>query len=371
MQVTRRAAEDIGKQLQRQVEYNTIALKEIKAAIKPVYPEEIFDRTVEKVATDLVSVSQAIDWKQVFGTPTEEAAKASQKIIDDVQAGLITYQEALGQMDGLMQDMGGSWEAFAAQLNQAFAQLAQESVKNLATIADEFVAGKKTQEEFFLGLAQSAATGFAAILTSQEDFGKGLLTMALDILNALIPVLVAQITGVQLSSPTNAIAPGSGLAIAAALTAVLYGLVGAARAAVSGFAEGGFTGPGGKYEPAGIVHRGEFVAPQTMTRKHRDLLEHLYANKSLDTFPAIQQMLDANRITVMSDIGRAAFGNGNKGGGYAIFDTSTLVSEVRSMREQLEAMDTLQKTATTVVVSADKDSVIRTMKRDAIRKARR
>lgn len=28
------------------------------------------------------------------------------------------------------------------------------------------------------------------------------------------------------------------------------------------FAEGGYTGPGGKYEPAGIVHRGEWVIPQ-------------------------------------------------------------------------------------------------------------
>jgi len=31
-----------------------------------------------------------------------------------------------------------------------------------------------------------------------------------------------------------------------------------------GFAEGGYTGDGGKYEPAGIVHKGEFVIPQNM-----------------------------------------------------------------------------------------------------------
>ncbi len=30
----------------------------------------------------------------------------------------------------------------------------------------------------------------------------------------------------------------------------------------SGFAEGGYTGDGGKYEPAGIVHRGEYVIPK-------------------------------------------------------------------------------------------------------------
>lgn len=34
-----------------------------------------------------------------------------------------------------------------------------------------------------------------------------------------------------------------------------------------GFADGGYTGPGGKYEPAGIVHRGEYVFDQVATRR--------------------------------------------------------------------------------------------------------
>jgi TP901 family phage tail tape measure protein len=33
----------------------------------------------------------------------------------------------------------------------------------------------------------------------------------------------------------------------------------------SGFAEGGYTGDGGKYEPAGVVHRGEYVVPKHIT----------------------------------------------------------------------------------------------------------
>jgi hypothetical protein len=32
----------------------------------------------------------------------------------------------------------------------------------------------------------------------------------------------------------------------------------------NGYSEGGNTGPGGKYEPAGIVHKGEYVVPQDM-----------------------------------------------------------------------------------------------------------
>lgn len=55
---------------------------------------------------------------------------------------------------------------------------------------------------------------------------------------------------------------GPGLGAAAAALAVAQGL--ARVAAINGvqFAEGGYTGDGGKYQPAGIVHKGEYVAPQ-------------------------------------------------------------------------------------------------------------
>lgn len=35
----------------------------------------------------------------------------------------------------------------------------------------------------------------------------------------------------------------------------------------AGFARGGYTGPGGKYQPAGIVHAGEYVLPQEIVRQ--------------------------------------------------------------------------------------------------------
>lgn len=39
-----------------------------------------------------------------------------------------------------------------------------------------------------------------------------------------------------------------------------------AIASLFGFADGGFTGPGGKYQPAGVVHAGEYVFSQAATR---------------------------------------------------------------------------------------------------------
>lgn len=45
------------------------------------------------------------------------------------------------------------------------------------------------------------------------------------------------------------------------------GLLGFISSAIKGFADGGFTGSGGKYAPAGVVHRGEYVFDAASTKK--------------------------------------------------------------------------------------------------------
>lgn len=45
-----------------------------------------------------------------------------------------------------------------------------------------------------------------------------------------------------------------------------------------GFDEGGYTGSGGKYEPAGVVHRGEVVIPQHLVRRDKSLLLSRYGH---------------------------------------------------------------------------------------------
>jgi len=54
-------------------------------------------------------------------------------------------------------------------------------------------------------------------------------------------------------------------AAAAAAAAVQIATI--ATTQPGGFARGGYTGPGGKYEPAGVVHRGEFVIPAERVRE--------------------------------------------------------------------------------------------------------
>jgi hypothetical protein len=63
--------------------------------------------------------------------------------------------------------------------------------------------------------------------------------------------------------PTIA-SPAIGTAFAAA--AIAQGLANLAQINGVQFAEGGYTGSGAKYEPAGVVHKGEWVAPQRVVQ---------------------------------------------------------------------------------------------------------
>lgn len=49
--------------------------------------------------------------------------------------------------------------------------------------------------------------------------------------------------------------------------------------AQTGWSEGGYTGAGGKYDPAGVVHRGEFVLSQQRTAKYWSLLNAIHQDR--------------------------------------------------------------------------------------------
>lgn len=77
-------------------------------------------------------------------------------------------------------------------------------------------------------------------------------------------------TAAKGAADTAAMAPAATTAsIASFGAAAIIGLalVLAAMAAFGGFASGGYTGAGGRLEPAGIVHRGEFVLPADVTSR--------------------------------------------------------------------------------------------------------
>jgi hypothetical protein len=58
------------------------------------------------------------------------------------------------------------------------------------------------------------------------------------------------------------------------------GLTNLSQATMAKFSDGGFTGNGGVLQPAGIVHKGEYVVPAWMLRKQPDLAPQLESIRS-------------------------------------------------------------------------------------------
>lgn len=77
--------------------------------------------------------------------------------------------------------------------------------------------------------------------------------------------------------------------IGGAIAAALIGATGIAQVAIAnaqrkkmlnGYSSGGYTGDGGVYEPAGVVHRGEYVVPQTVM-SHPDAMAAIRSLESI------------------------------------------------------------------------------------------
>lgn len=69
-----------------------------------------------------------------------------------------------------------------------------------------------------------------------------------------------------------------------------------------GFAEGGYTGDGGKYDEAGVVHKGEYVMTKEKTDKHWELLHGIHTgNKALMEI-GIRDLLKNTGVSLSADI---------------------------------------------------------------------
>lgn len=228
-----------------------------------------FDLAKDTLKTAVKAV-QSIDWFAIFNTPAKASEEAVAKITNSISEGITSYQDGIDQLNASLAEQPSKFDKVIAKLNEKFSAAKDVSLQALNEQAQAYDAQLGFTDEFYNALYQTTTNAFLDLLTAQGDYGKNTLLIALDTLNALVPILVAQIVGKELADKSFI-----GLATGAALSAILYGLLGAAKAAVSGFAEGGYTGDGGKYTPAGVVHKGEFVINKENTRKYRGILEQM------------------------------------------------------------------------------------------------
>ncbi|MEF7813937.1 phage tail tape measure protein [Escherichia coli] len=173
------------------------------------------------------SAKQAAISAKARGLTDRQAQRESEEqrlreVYGDNPQALAKATGALKQTWASEDQLSGSW---IAGLKSGWSQWAESAM-------DSFSQVKSVATQTFDGIAQN----MAAMLTGSEQnwrsFTRSVLSMMTEIL----------------------------------LKQAMVGIVGSIGSAI-GFAGGGFTGTGGKYEPAGIVHRGEFVFTKEATSR--------------------------------------------------------------------------------------------------------
>lgn len=131
--------------------------------------------------------------------------------------------------------------------NELLRQDANELKESVLQVIDAFSEGMDAAFEDL----------FAKEKGSFKQFLKDILQQELNAIEKEIQAKYAAILASDIATKSWA-----GVATTAAKMAVITAAFSAAKVAVNSFSEGGYTGDGDKYEPAGEVHKGEYVLPQ-------------------------------------------------------------------------------------------------------------
>lgn len=194
----------------------------------------------------------------------EELDKQKKKLKEDRLEQLREYADYFDQIISMA---GQAWSQIIAVQQEALNQeisIRQERVRLALEIADRGNTDALKREQEALNEAYQQQRKYA----QQQQA----INAALTISNALVAVAKA--------------AGQTGVGAIAAVPAVLAALIAGYGVATSmsrsqvqsagQFYTGGYTGDGGKYEPAGQVHRGEFVFDKETTSKYRPMFEAIH-----------------------------------------------------------------------------------------------
>lgn len=140
----------------------------------------------------------------------------------------------------------------------ALQQQGQQNQEALSTAV--YVAQMQSAQNSFSSITESMGTMFGeqsamykAAFVTQKAFAIAQASLQL-------PMAMGQALA-GLPFPANLAAIAQVIGLMASITSSIT------SAAAVGFASGGYTGPGGKYQPAGIVHKGEYVFDQASTNR--------------------------------------------------------------------------------------------------------
>ena len=244
----------------------------------------------EKYAEEIQAVHDALfNSIELIAAVLDRKAEKAQERIDG-------YAEKLDELQTAEEDR-----------KQRLIDLEEELKDANGTRYDELMARIKETKEAEIGAAQEIEF---QKLKLQEAENKKLAFEAKAAkwrkANSIIEATIAGALAVVKALPNVFLAVATGIASAAQI-----GIIAAQKtpAVPDGYAEGGFTGKGGKYEVAGTVHKGEYVVPAHVVKSSeaQPLIQSLeiqrqkgYANGGLvpDVNGSTSGMIDYDRMAI-------------------------------------------------------------------------
>jgi TP901 family phage tail tape measure protein len=179
--------------------------------------------------------------------------------------------------------------------------------------ADEYKKQKRKENaEFAANIATIGADAVMSLMDLElekagenEEKKKEIRKKYADVNFAVIAAQIIANTAMSIMRGFAELGPIGGAISAALLGAtglIQLGIANAQRQKVKGFASGGYTGDGGMYEPAGIVHKGEYVVSQQQLRNPhvKGLVAALERNR-VSLSPEAVSLFSAGGYTSPSD----------------------------------------------------------------------
>jgi phage-related minor tail protein len=212
-------------------------------------------------------------------------------------------EEKYAAATALLTQFNDSELELTAALQAELALLRQQDAENQSSNTQEYIDAQNAKIEANNALRQSFVTvgdtlgSLSQLFKEQSIAGKAL---------AISQAAINTYLGVTeiLRTPSVLPEPAATVGRVASIAGVLATGLGAV-ARIRGFSDGGYTGAGGKYEPAGVVHRGEYVLPQEVVRSigvgNLDALRSMYTGAapgrgSYATGGMVQATLDSGSI---------------------------------------------------------------------------
>ena len=297
-EAARQAAEE-RKKVQEAVKAVDLEYQKKAAALREAYIRgEVGSR--EELERQLLALErEAIDKKlAIAGLEESERQKLTDKLLDEQQK---TYEQMQQLLEQQRRNEQNDYEIQLADLEknmqaqrdvikkayddrlidkqtfdkamEALEKEYQLKVKEIA-IEEQEEEEKRNQESInrtketydaVMGYAMQLASIMDQTMEDVFEKGiKGLKTFVKEVLKTVLDAIEKELLARQAQIIAQSIAELSwaGIPAAAAKMALITSAFAAAKAAIGTFAAGGYTGQGGKYEPAGTVHRGEYVLPQ-------------------------------------------------------------------------------------------------------------